>query len=119
MPQKIRTTAVSPAAFDPTDRKAVTGVGSAGKEQVQRMTQVLLGMAALPEPEDASDALAVAVFVLGPAEGLKLISQHREMNAIIIDADENLHASPSILERLTGQKPPEPEKKSAKGGRKR
>jgi crossover junction endodeoxyribonuclease RuvC len=40
---------------------AVTGYGRAGKEQVQRMVQVVLGMATLPRPDDAADALAVAI----------------------------------------------------------
>ncbi|HEV8516354.1 MAG TPA: crossover junction endodeoxyribonuclease RuvC [Candidatus Limnocylindrales bacterium] len=40
---------------------AVTGYGRADKGQVQRMVQVLLGMPALPRPDDAADALAVAI----------------------------------------------------------
>lgn len=40
---------------------AVTGYGRAGKNQVQRMVQLMLGMAALPKPDDAADALAVAI----------------------------------------------------------
>ena len=42
-------------------KMAVTGYGRAGKEQVQRMVQVVLGMTALPRPDDAADALAVAI----------------------------------------------------------
>ena len=40
---------------------AVTGYGRAGKEQVQRMVQMVLGMPTLPRPDDAADALAVAI----------------------------------------------------------
>jgi crossover junction endodeoxyribonuclease RuvC len=40
---------------------AVTGYGRATKEQVQRMVQLVLTMAELPRPDDAADALAVAV----------------------------------------------------------
>ncbi len=40
---------------------AVTGYGRAQKDQVQRMVQALLGMAVLPRPDDAADALAVAI----------------------------------------------------------
>jgi crossover junction endodeoxyribonuclease RuvC len=40
---------------------AVTGYGRAGKEQVQRMVQIVLGMPSLPRPDDAADALAVAI----------------------------------------------------------
>jgi crossover junction endodeoxyribonuclease RuvC len=40
---------------------AVTGYGRAPKEQVQRMVQLVLAMTELPRPDDAADALAVAV----------------------------------------------------------
>jgi crossover junction endodeoxyribonuclease RuvC len=40
---------------------AVSGYGRAGKEQVQRMVQVVLGMPSVPRPDDAADALAVAI----------------------------------------------------------
>jgi crossover junction endodeoxyribonuclease RuvC len=44
-------------------KSAVAGYGGADKEQVQRMVQVVLGMAAIPTPDDAADALAVAVCI--------------------------------------------------------
>ena len=48
--------------FGPHEVKlAVTGYGRAPKEQVQRMVQVVLAMSELPRPDDAADALAVAV----------------------------------------------------------
>lgn len=40
---------------------AVTGYGRADKSQVQRMVQMVLGMPKLPKPDDAADALAVAI----------------------------------------------------------
>ena len=40
---------------------AVTGYGRAAKDQVQRMVQIVLGMPVLPRPDDAADALAVAI----------------------------------------------------------
>ncbi|PZN13518.1 MAG: crossover junction endodeoxyribonuclease RuvC [Bacillota bacterium] len=42
-------------------KQAVAGYGRATKDQVQRMVQALLGLQRLPEPDDAADALAVAV----------------------------------------------------------
>ncbi|MBX3029212.1 MAG: crossover junction endodeoxyribonuclease RuvC [Chloroflexi bacterium] len=42
-------------------KMAVTGYGKAPKDQVQRMVQMILGLASLPRPDDAADALAVAV----------------------------------------------------------
>jgi crossover junction endodeoxyribonuclease RuvC len=48
--------------FGPHEVKiAVTGYGRAPKSQVQKMVQVLLGMSTLPRPDDAADALAVAI----------------------------------------------------------
>lgn len=40
---------------------AVTGYGRAPKDQVQRMVQLVLSMEHIPQPDDAADALAVAV----------------------------------------------------------
>jgi len=48
--------------FGPHEVKmAVTGYGRAQKDQVQRMVQAVLGMTVLPRPDDAADALAVAI----------------------------------------------------------
>ena len=41
---------------------AVTGYGSADKEQVGRMVAVCLGLEAAPRPDDTADALAVAIW---------------------------------------------------------
>jgi crossover junction endodeoxyribonuclease RuvC len=43
-------------------KSAITGYGAADKEQVQRMVQLVLGMSELPRPDDAADALAIAVW---------------------------------------------------------
>ncbi|EKU95932.1 crossover junction endodeoxyribonuclease RuvC [Actinobaculum massiliense] len=42
-------------------KAAVTGSGRAGKLQVQTMVQRILGLAELPRPKDAADALAIAI----------------------------------------------------------
>jgi crossover junction endodeoxyribonuclease RuvC len=48
--------------YTPQDIKmAVTGYGAADKGQMQRMVKMLLTMEALPKPDDAADALAVAI----------------------------------------------------------
>ena len=44
-----------------TAKLAVTGQGSASKAQVQYMTQVILRLEKIPEPEDAADALSLAI----------------------------------------------------------
>jgi crossover junction endodeoxyribonuclease RuvC len=42
-------------------KQTVCGYGSAGKGQMQRMVQTLLHLDDLPKPDDAADALAVAI----------------------------------------------------------
>jgi crossover junction endodeoxyribonuclease RuvC len=42
-------------------KRCVAGVGSAQKDAVARMVALQLGLPKLPEPEDASDACAVAI----------------------------------------------------------
>ena len=42
-------------------KQAVVGYGNADKNQVQQMVKLLLGMAEIPQPDDAADALAVAI----------------------------------------------------------
>ena len=50
------------AEYNPTTIKSsVTGYGQAQKDQVQRMVMTLLSLAELPKPDDAADALAVAI----------------------------------------------------------
>jgi crossover junction endodeoxyribonuclease RuvC len=44
-------------------KSAVAGYGSADKEQVGRMVATILGLPAVPKPDDAADALAVAICV--------------------------------------------------------
>ena len=43
-------------------KSAVAGYGAADKEQVARMVALVLGMASAPTPDDAADALAVAIW---------------------------------------------------------
>lgn len=42
-------------------KQGITGYGAADKRQVQDMVQRLLGLAETPKPDDAADALAIAV----------------------------------------------------------
>ncbi|MDI7275909.1 MAG: crossover junction endodeoxyribonuclease RuvC, partial [Anaerolineae bacterium] len=42
-------------------KQAVVGYGRASKEQVQEMIRLLLHLQAVPEPDDAADAVAVAL----------------------------------------------------------
>jgi crossover junction endodeoxyribonuclease RuvC len=42
-------------------KQAVTGYGRADKKQMQQMVKLLLSLAEVPRPDDAADALAVAI----------------------------------------------------------
>jgi crossover junction endodeoxyribonuclease RuvC len=42
-------------------KQAITGYGGADKHQMQHMVKLLLGLADIPRPDDAADALAVAI----------------------------------------------------------
>ena len=42
-------------------KQAVVGYGNATKHQVQDMTKRLLGLTAMPKPDDAADAIAIAL----------------------------------------------------------
>jgi crossover junction endodeoxyribonuclease RuvC len=59
--------AISEAGLDVAEytpnavKQAVAGYGNAGKKQVQEMVRVLLALPELPKPDDAADALAIAI----------------------------------------------------------
>lgn len=42
-------------------KQAVVGYGNADKNQIQQMVKVLLHLSEIPQPDDAADALAVAI----------------------------------------------------------
>ena len=42
-------------------KQAVTGYGRADKQQIQQMLKLLLNLRQIPRPDDAADALAVAI----------------------------------------------------------
>jgi crossover junction endodeoxyribonuclease RuvC len=48
--------------YSPNDvKKAATGSGRSGKEDVQAFVRLVLGLAEVPKPDHAADALAVAI----------------------------------------------------------
>lgn len=56
-------------------KQAVTGYGGADKRQMQEMVRMLLGMERLPTPDDAADALAVAICHIHSARMQSLYTQ--------------------------------------------
>jgi crossover junction endodeoxyribonuclease RuvC len=53
-----------------TVKRALTGHGAASKAQVKAMVVVRLGLTVSPEPDDVSDALALAIVFAMRAEGV-------------------------------------------------
>ena len=48
--------------YTPRDvKQAVAGYGGADKRQVQQMVRAILNLSDIPKPDDAADALAVAI----------------------------------------------------------
>lgn len=48
--------------YSPNEVKsAISGYGSADKVQVQQMVKAVLGLDSIPKPDDAADALAIAI----------------------------------------------------------
>jgi len=63
------------AEYKPVEIKmAVTGYGAATKIQIQRMVKMLLGLRVVPKPDDAADALAVAICHAHSRAGRQLYS---------------------------------------------
>jgi crossover junction endodeoxyribonuclease RuvC len=58
----LRQAGVEVFEYTPNEvKQAVAGYGSAEKRQVQEMVRTLLAMPAIPRPDDAADALAIAI----------------------------------------------------------
>lgn len=56
-------------------KQAVTSYGNAGKKQVQEMVRITLNLDELPKPDDAADALAVALCHLGTLQMQRLMDE--------------------------------------------
>jgi crossover junction endodeoxyribonuclease RuvC len=55
-------------------KQAVCGYGAAEKHQVQRMVRALLGLSQDPQPDDAADALAIAICHINSSSYREVIS---------------------------------------------
>lgn len=61
----------------PQVKQAVVGYGRATKLQVQKMTKMILGLEELPKPDDAADALAIAICHVNSSGFYKMINDER------------------------------------------
>lgn len=64
------------AEYNPMEiKQAVAGYGGADKRQVQEMVRMLLNLETIPKPDDAADALAVAICHLHSARMQELLQE--------------------------------------------
>jgi crossover junction endodeoxyribonuclease RuvC len=62
--------------YGPNEIKlGITGYGAADKKQMQMMVRTLLDLEKTPQPDDAADALGVAIYHLRMAKFDKLTAQ--------------------------------------------
>ncbi len=59
-------------------KQSVTNYGASSKEQVQEMVRLQLGLAEAPQPDDAADALAVAICHLREIHLDNLLAEQEE-----------------------------------------
>lgn len=66
--------AIPVAEYTPLEvKQAVVGYGGADKNQVQQMVKALLQLSEIPHPDDAADALAIAICHLHSRRFLRLL----------------------------------------------
>ena len=72
----IRQAGLEVTSYKPMQvKQAVVGYGNATKHQVQDMTKRLLGLSAMPKPDDAADAIAIALCHARSSTSLLAIAQ--------------------------------------------
>jgi crossover junction endodeoxyribonuclease RuvC len=57
-------------------KQAVCGYGRASKEQIQKLVQMLLGLDSIPQPDDAADAIAIAICHIHSSPLQATLAQH-------------------------------------------
>jgi crossover junction endodeoxyribonuclease RuvC len=57
-------------------KQAVVGYGRASKQQIQQMVKMILNLKEIPKPDDAADALAVAICHIHSAKYQRMIAKN-------------------------------------------
>jgi crossover junction endodeoxyribonuclease RuvC len=57
-------------------KHSVCGYGRASKEQIQKLVQLLLGLDFIPQPDDAADAIAIAICHIHSSRLQASLAQH-------------------------------------------
>jgi crossover junction endodeoxyribonuclease RuvC len=98
----------------PQVKQAVTGSGSAPKEQVGYMVKALCGLASVPTPADTADALAVALCHLNHA-GLTGLGRGGAAVGAASTADWLARAAPTSPGLRSSPAPGQPERRPSRG----
>jgi len=75
-------------------KQAVVGYGRATKEQVQQMVKMLLRLDIVPQPDDAADAIAIAICHLHSARMKAMLASQKEKSALSC-ADRGVRERPT------------------------
>jgi len=59
-------------------KQSVCGYGRASKEQIQKLVQLLLGLDFVPQPDDAADALAIAICHIHSSRLSAMVAEHAD-----------------------------------------
>jgi crossover junction endodeoxyribonuclease RuvC len=74
-------------SYSPREVKAsIAGYGAASKQQMQQMVRATLGLSEYPEPEDAADALAIALCHAHAARAQQRVDVARAMGKKVADS---------------------------------
>ncbi|HEX8025623.1 MAG TPA: crossover junction endodeoxyribonuclease RuvC [Candidatus Limnocylindrales bacterium] len=97
-------------------KTAVTGYGAADKEQVGRMVATVLGLKAVPRPDDAADALAVAIWASNAERDVapKPRSGVLDLSAIAPGAAGETPYERAVREALRREGPTKPKARAAR-----
>ncbi len=84
-------------------KMGVTGYGKADKKQVQEMVKVILGLETIPKPDDAADALAIAVTHINSKGSLGSFTRSDNLDVKLKKLDSN-RISVAEYKKLMGMK---------------
>mgnify|MGYP003451927477 FL=1 len=84
-------------------KMGVTGYGKADKKQVQEMVKVILGLETIPKPDDAADALAIAITHINSKGGFGSFSRSDNLNSKLKKLESN-RISVAEYKKLMGMK---------------
>ena len=60
-------------------KQNISGYGRGGKRQIQEMVKLQLGLDSIPQPDDAADALAIAICHISKARFNELMTQSQQV----------------------------------------